>query len=77
MRSERIEDIKKRFKKEWLLIAVTESNKETSTSTKGKLLAHSPLRDEIYKKLIKIKVKYPFLVDYTGNAFAKGTIAAF
>lgn len=77
MRIERIENIKKRFKNEWLLIEVTESDKITSTSIKGRLLAHSPLRDAIYKKVMEIKTKLPTLIDYSENDLPEGMVAAF
>lgn len=75
MKTERIEDIKKKFKDEWLLIKVTTYDKATSTSKKGILLLHSPNRDEIYKK--SISYKGLTLIDYSENKLPKGYAAAF
>ena len=75
MKIEKIENIKKRFKKEWLLIKVTEFDKTTSTSIKGRLIAHSPNRDEIYKR--DISYKGFTLIDYSEDKLPKGYAAAF
>lgn len=77
MQTQRIETIRKRFKKEWLLIAVTETDKATTTSKKGRLIAHSPVRDEIYKKLLQVKSKYPVLVDYSEHSLPKDVAVIF
>lgn len=55
MKSEKIEEIRKHFHKEWLLIAVDKINKETSTPLTGRLLAHSPDPLEIHKIAQKSK----------------------
>ena len=75
MKTEKIKSIKKRFKNEWLLIEVTESDKTTSTSLRGRLIAHSSNRDEIYKK--SIIHKGLALIDYSENKLPKGYAAAF
>lgn len=49
MKSQNIEQLRKQFKHEWLLIAVDEIDKATTTPITGQLLAHNPSRDEIYK----------------------------
>ena len=56
-KSEKIETLRKKFKnrREWLLIAVDEIDKATTTALKGRLIAHSPSRDEIYKKSISYR----------------------
>ena len=48
MKSELIERMRRRFRREWLLIAVDELDLRTQEPTRGRLLAHSPNRDEIY-----------------------------
>lgn len=50
---EPIEKIRKRYKKEWLLIAVTEANERKSLPLKGQLVAHSPRQDDIYATMLK------------------------
>lgn len=44
-----IEDIRKQFHHEWLLIAVDEMDEKTTTPLKGHLLAHSPDPMEVHK----------------------------
>lgn len=50
MKSRNIEELRKEFKHEWLLIAVEKVDQGTTTPLAGQLLAHSPSRDEIYKQ---------------------------
>lgn len=57
MRFSTIESIRKRHPDEWLLIDVRELDEETTTPLKGRLLAHSRSRDEIWRKSRKIKAK--------------------
>lgn len=75
MKAERIEDIKKRFRNEWLLIKVTEMDRSTTQSKKGILLFHSPNREEVYKKAISYKGLV--LIDYSEDTLPKGYAAAF
>ncbi len=77
MKSQKIETIRKRFPKEWLLIEVTETDKSTDTSSKGKLIAHDPQRDIIYKKMISVKSKRPLLVDYGQHRLRKDMAVIF
>ncbi len=70
MKVEKIETIKKKFKNEWLLIEVTEIDKATTKCIKGKLVAHSPDRDKIYKK--SISYKGLTLIDYSEDKLPKG-----
>lgn len=55
MKSEPIEQIRKRFHREWLLIAADRVDPRTQAPIRGRLLAHSPYRDEIYDRLTKAK----------------------
>jgi hypothetical protein len=55
MKSQKIDDIRKQFHHEWLLIGVDQMDETTTTVLAGHLLAHSPSYDEIYK----IADKYP------------------
>lgn len=54
--SESIEKIRKRFRRQWLLIAVDKTDEQTTTPLTGRLLAHSPHQDEIYRASRKYKV---------------------
>lgn len=56
-RAERIESIRRRFGKhpEWLLIRVDKVDEATTTALTGRLLAHSPDRDEILRASLKYK----------------------
>lgn len=49
MNKERIDDIRKRFKNEWLLIAVDEVDPDTQEPLAGHLLAHGPHRQDIHE----------------------------
>jgi len=74
-KSEKVENIKKRFKNEWLLIRVDEV--ENSSPVRGRLIEHSPDRDVIYKKIAKANKKYTVFVTYSTDKLPKGYIAAF
>lgn len=58
-----IEKIKKRFPKEWLLIADYEVDK-VDRLLRGRVIAHSKKRDEIYQK--QMKIKGPLAIEYSG-----------
>lgn len=77
MKTEKIKYIHKRFSKhpEWLLIKVDKIDKSTNTPITGRLLAHSPNRDEIYRK--SIEGKGLLMVEYTEHRLPKGYAAAF
>ena len=55
MHSQAIDHIRRRFHREWLLILVDRIDPRTQTPIRGRLLAHSPHRDEIYDRLAKAK----------------------
>lgn len=55
MKSQKIDDIRKGFKHEWLLIAVDEMDESTTTILSGRLLAHSPDPQDVYKAAQKSK----------------------
>lgn len=75
MHSEEIETIRKRFRREWLLIAVDKMDEERTIPLTGRLLAHSPHRDEIYAK--SSRYKRHLLIVYSEDGFPKGYAAAF
>ena len=66
-RSQPIEKIRKKFrnKREYLLIAIDKMDEKTTTPLTGRLLAHSPFRDEIYKEASHHRGLS--MIDYTGT----------
>lgn len=50
MKSQLIEDIRKQFHNEWLLIAVDELDPETGSPLRGHLLGHNPVADELWEE---------------------------
>lgn len=73
--SDPIDRIRKRFHREWLLIAIAEMDDATTTPLRGRLLAHSPHRDEIDRA--SIKYPKPALVVFSEDTFPPGYAAAF
>lgn len=55
MKSEPIQKIRKRFHREWLLIAVDEMDPSVPVLRRGHLLSHSKDRDEIYRAMMRHK----------------------
>ena len=53
MKSQPIDIIRKRFDREWLLIAIDRMDEATTTPLSGRLLAHSPHRAAIDRASIK------------------------
>ncbi len=76
MKIERIETIKKRYHREWLLIVVDKVDKFT-TPISGKVIAHSPHREDIYQMLIKPPKVKKLLVEYSEDSFPEGYVAGF
>ena len=74
-KSELIEKIRKKFHREYLLIAVDKVDEKTTTPLTGRLIFHSPHRDEVYKKMMKHR-GLDFFV-YSEDSFPKGMAAAF
>ena len=77
MRSQKIEAIKRKYHREWLLIAVDQVDESTTTPISGRVIAHSPQRDAIYKRLSALKRRWPVLVEYSEDSLPKGVVAAF
>ncbi|EFK96659.1 hypothetical protein LDC_1311 [sediment metagenome] len=77
MKTEKIETIKKRYHREWLLIAVDKIDEATTTPISGKLITHSPHRDEVYTKLMALKKRQDILVEYSEDKLPRGFAAAF
>lgn len=70
-----IPKLRRQFKREWLLIAVTKMDQATTTPLRGRLLAHSPHRDEIDRA--SIRYAKPALVVFSEDTFPPGYAAAF
>ena len=78
MKTRKIETIKREHHREWLLIAVDKIDEATTTPLAGRLLAHSPHRDEVYRKLLSMKKRrWPVFVSYSEDTLPKGFVAAF
>lgn len=63
-KKEALEQIKRRYPNEWLLITDYETDESTRVKT-GKLAAHSKCRDEIHKKLSQYSGKR--CIQYSGK----------
>ena len=74
-RAEAIEKIRKRFHREWLLIAVDKMDEERTIPLTGRLLAHSPHQDEIEQ--LDQKIRSLTLTVYSEDSLPKGYAAAF
>lgn len=75
MKTEQIETIRKRFDREWVLVAIEKMDRATTTPVTGRLLAHSPHRHEIYAR--SRRYPKPALIVFSEDTFPKGFAAAF
>jgi len=75
MKSEPVNRIRQRFHREWLLIAVDQVDSHTQTPLTGRLLSHSPHRDEIYDAMLRRKGLA--LVTYSEDRLPAGYATAF
>ena len=75
MKSQNIESIRKKFRQEWLLIAVEKIDKTKTLPLEGRLLAHSKDRDEIYQKMLRYK--HNTYLTYSEDVLPKGYAVAF
>ena len=75
MSSQSIEAIRRRYKREWLLIAIDKMDDATTTPVRGRLLSHSPRRHDIYVR--SRRYTHPALIVYSEDTFPKGFAAAF
>ena len=55
MKTQPINRIRRRFHREWLLIAVDRLDPRTQEPLTGRLVAHSPHREDIYDRLVKTR----------------------
>lgn len=76
MSSQSIEAIRRRYKRQWLLIAVQKFDESSTTPLAGRLLAHSKSREEIYDRLLQTRAPLP-LVTYSEDSPPKGYAVAF
>jgi len=72
---ENINEIKKRFKDEWVLVEVIEKD-NLNRPSKGKVITHSKNRNEIYDALKKARGKHTYQF-HTGRTLERGYAAAF
>ncbi len=64
-RVEKLSTLKRRYPKEWLLLTNVVAD-ELTCPIKGKLVAHSKNRDDIYNRLPHLRGK-GFAIEYTGK----------
>ena len=76
MKKARIEQFKKKYKNQWLLVKVLEED-ELNRPTEGLLLSRSKNREDIYNALVKVKAKEHVATFYTGRIPKKGYAVAF
>lgn len=71
---QRIKDLMKKYKNEWLLVKVLEAD-ELGRPVRDELILHSKSRDEIYEK--QRNIKGDLYITYTGQIPKKGYAVAF
>lgn len=71
----KIEEIKKKYKDEWVLVMVTKPD-ELGRPVEGNVIAHSRNRDDTYRAMKQTRVK-DFAHFYTGKIPKKGYAVAF
>ena len=75
MKSQTIHQIRRRFRRQWLLIAVDRLEPRTKVPLTGHLLAHSRNRDDIYSAMMRRKGLT--LVTYSDDRLPAGYAVAF
>ena len=70
-----IDAIRRRYKREWLLIAIDRMDPRTQTPLRGRLLAHSPHRGEIYDRMVHARGLTTVL--YSETTLPQGYAVAF
>ncbi len=71
-----IEQLKKQYKNEWLLVKIIKEDK-LNRPLEGKLITHSKNREDIYDALLETKAKEHVASFYTGKIPQKGYAVAF
>ncbi|MBI4598364.1 MAG: hypothetical protein HY737_08205 [Candidatus Omnitrophica bacterium] len=74
-KSESIEQIRRRFRREWLLVGVDRLDPHTQVPLRGRLLAHSPHRNEMYDRWTDVKELSVVL--YSEKTLPQGYAVAF
>jgi len=74
-KSESIDKIRKRYRKEWLLIMVDKMDKSQSVPQLGHVIAHNPRRHEVYDAMMGRPEH--LLVTYSEDSLPAGYLAAF
>ena len=75
MKAQQIETIRKGVRRERHFIAIDRMDEATTTPLTGRLLAHSPHREEIYAR--SRHYPHPALIVFSEDRFPKGFAAAF
>lgn len=75
-KSEPIEKIRKRFKKEWLLIELDKVNERTLKPKTGWLIGHSPRKEDLLETMKTHQCRRLYM-DYSGPVLPVGFQAAF
>ena len=70
-----IDDLRRQFDHEWLLVAIDEMDEKTTTPLRGHILAHSPRRNEIYRR--DARRREHTLTVYSEDTLPEGYAAAF
>lgn len=60
-----LEEIKRRYPNEWVLIEFVELDEELKV-VEGRVIAHSPNKEEIYKKLLELENE-KIAIEFTGE----------
>lgn len=77
-KSQRIQQLRRAFPDEWLLIEVDRFDARTTTPLTGRLLEHSKLRDPLEHKAAKAKnTKRLMYLVFGSDALPQGYAAAF
>ena len=71
-----IDALRRRYRRQWLLIDVQKLEASSTTPTAGRLLAHSASREDIYDRLLRTRARLP-LVTYSEDTPPKGYAVAF
>ena len=59
------EEMQQQFPQEWILIEFTELDEELKV-VEGQVIAHSPSKEKIYKKLVEVESE-KIAIEFTGD----------
>ena len=74
-KSEPIEKIRKRYKREWLLISIPKTESDNAQPKTGRLVIHSPHKDDVYE--VMMKWRGPAYLVYSEDGLPAGYATAF